>query len=932
MQQIEKPSAAGITEGLEQLSNFNKKDFATSGNADATIFDLAISYQRAGLSTIPIKTDGSKRPALSSWKPYEERQPTEDELRGWFGNGKRPGIALIGGKVSGNLEIIDFDAPELIEEWRELVEETTPGLLAQLPQVATPREGLHVLFRCETIAGNCKLAERETEVPEGTKGARQRNGRWFKIGTLIETRGEGGYVITAGSPAACHSSGKLYRLLNGNLEAIPTITPQERDILLTCARSFNEYVKPALQIGWDKSPNISGKLRPGDDFNQRGDVRSLIEKYGWKYLRKGPLGELWQRPGGDHTSATLFPNGSLYVFSTNAAPFDHGHAYSPFAIYAHLEHEGDFKAATKALAAGEYGEPATTKDAKKPAQKRQQVGNIAFNTSETGVWATDEFGDSQWICSQLEIEADTRDEHNENWGRLLKFPDRDGITHQWAMPMSLLAGDGREFREHLYDLGLVIAAGTKARTLLTAYLNTNPDKKALCVMKQGWHRGGFVLPDESFGENSEPIYLQTISANHLFRQSGTVDDWRKNVGQYCGGNSRLILAVSIAFAAPLLEPLQGENGGWQFTGQSSKGKTTALYVAGSVHGGGGDKGFIRRWRATINGLETVAESHHDALLCLDEIAECKPEDVNEASYMLANGQGKTRQSRGGALRRTSEWRLIFLSSGEVSIADHVAQSGKLVRAGQEVRVINLPADAEKGFGLFEELHEFETPDEFARHLQKASRNFYGVPIRSFLQYVVRNREKLRRDYQTFETELLAEMLPKDASSEVSRVAHRFVLIAFAGELATDLGITGWQPDDATAAIKTLFQTWLDSRGTTGSKDDETALRQVRRFIELHGQSRFQRLGISDEDTDKRVESEKINNRAGYVEGANDEGLIYYILPEVFRTEVCAGFDPKIVAKALNQRGCLVVSHDLRYEKRLPEGKKKVYAILSSLLE
>src|SRR5215831_12406310 len=115
----------------------------------------------AGLATIPIKVDGSKQPALSSWKQFEQRLPTEGELRRWFGNGKRQGIALVAGKVSGNLEILDFDAPELIADWRELVEEAAPGLLDQLPQVQTPAGGLHVFYRCVQVAGNMKLAQRE---------------------------------------------------------------------------------------------------------------------------------------------------------------------------------------------------------------------------------------------------------------------------------------------------------------------------------------------------------------------------------------------------------------------------------------------------------------------------------------------------------------------------------------------------------------------------------------------------------------------------------------------------------------------------------------------------------------------------------------------------------------------------------------------------
>src|SRR5215813_13651248 len=139
-----------------------------------------LRLRSAGLATIPIRTDGSKRPAISPWTQYEERLPTEGELQKWFGNGKRYGVALVGGKVSGNLEILDFDETELIAEWRVLVEEAAPGLLDRLPQVETPAGGLHVFYRSAEIAGNTKLAQREVEAPAETKGARQRDGRWFK--------------------------------------------------------------------------------------------------------------------------------------------------------------------------------------------------------------------------------------------------------------------------------------------------------------------------------------------------------------------------------------------------------------------------------------------------------------------------------------------------------------------------------------------------------------------------------------------------------------------------------------------------------------------------------------------------------------------------------------------------------------------------------
>lgn len=329
----------------------------------APLLATVTAQRDSGLSVLPVRADGSKAAAVR-WQDFITRRATDQELAAWFGSSAaQVGVAIAGGLVSGGLnptlglalEIIDHDAPALLDEWRELVEEAAPGLLATLPQVATPKGGLHVYYRCVAYGGNQKLAEAESPVAPGTPGAHLRNGQWWKTETLIETRGQGGYVIAPGSPLSTHASGKPYTLINGDLLHIPTITPHERDVLLTCARALNQLSKPNVTAAARPAPPTnSPTLSPGDDFNARGDVPGLLKKHGWTYLGTSSAGERWMRPGGQHNSATLFPSGWLYVFSSNAAPFNADH-YSPFAVYTILEHGGDYSAAATALAAQGYG-------------------------------------------------------------------------------------------------------------------------------------------------------------------------------------------------------------------------------------------------------------------------------------------------------------------------------------------------------------------------------------------------------------------------------------------------------------------------------------------------------------------------------------------------------------------------------------------------
>ncbi len=227
----------------------------------------------------------------------------------------------------------------------------------------------------------------------------------------------------------------------------------------------------------------------------------------------------------------------------------------------------------------------------------------------------------------------------------------------------------------------------------------------------------------------ERFILQTTGAvDHAYRERGTLESWQEQVARYGVGNSRLGLALSTAFAAPLLYPTQSESGGFHFRGGSSTGKATALQVGGSVWGGGGVRGFIRTWRATSNGLEGVAALHCDSLLCLDEMGQVDGREAGHIAYMLANGVGKTRASRSGEARPAAEWRLLFLSSGELSLADKIAEDGRGRRAaaGQQVRIVDIAADAGAGYGIFEKLHGFESGDAFSRHLKIAASENYGV--------------------------------------------------------------------------------------------------------------------------------------------------------------------------------------------------------------
>jgi hypothetical protein len=319
----------------------------------------AKAYLAARLCVLPaLRRGDEKRVALRTWKPYQGRLPTPEEIEKWFAT-DGSAMCIVCGAVSGHLEMIDFDlGGEAFEAWRDAVGTAAPGLADRLVFESTPSGGRHAIYRCEQkVSGNTALARRriETNAPEPIKV----NGKTYKPRsdadgqghvdvTLIETRGEGGVFLCAPSDG--------YELLQGDLRAPPVLTTDERDILLGCAWALDEVPRPVIDGPQHTTPGAPpSALRPGDDFNDRGDPRRILERHGWTLARAGE-NEYWRRPGkAAGTSATLRA-GVFYVFSSNAPPFEPRHGYSPFAVLALLEHNGDFNAAAAALAAQGYGE------------------------------------------------------------------------------------------------------------------------------------------------------------------------------------------------------------------------------------------------------------------------------------------------------------------------------------------------------------------------------------------------------------------------------------------------------------------------------------------------------------------------------------------------------------------------------------------------
>lgn len=317
-------------------------------------------FKANGLTCIPV--DENKQP-LINWAMYQDKVMTDEEIEKHFT--EVYGFAVLtGGK--GGLELLDIDAkyfldPEMYEAFKRAVPRE---ILKKLWVQTSMNGGFHFIYKCSVVEPNQKLAMRPTtreekhaayieafeageDIDIALKSALQ-----HKSLVLFETRGgtpdrSGGYFLCAPTPG--------YKRVYGTLNEL---TPEEREVLLEIARSFNSYIEIKKDYKVARK-NIEYKdknqLSPFEKFNEEGDALQLLLEHGWKPVNEKMLHSgkdvRLKRPGVAHSkSSGLFDRDSrlFNCFSTSTS-FEVNKAYTQANVFIELECNGDTQLAYEKL-------------------------------------------------------------------------------------------------------------------------------------------------------------------------------------------------------------------------------------------------------------------------------------------------------------------------------------------------------------------------------------------------------------------------------------------------------------------------------------------------------------------------------------------------------------------------------------------------------
>lgn len=400
----------------------------------------------------------------------------------------------------------------------------------------------------------------------------------------------------------------------------------------------------------------------------------------------------------------------------------------------------------------------------------------------------------------------------------VKIKDYDGKVRVIMMNRNYL-GNIKDIKRFLINNGYPSQSNPKHWHDVFQLLSQDIKGRAVILKKPGFYETGYLLANNKrIGfEGAIKPYLDPECKldTPIVHNLGELDDWKNYVAVLALSSSCLMLSLTTSLSAYLTRWVGIESGGFHIFGDSSMGKSTSLYFAESVRG---PRQGLGSWDFSETGITDYMTGHNDSLITLDEIKNLDENPVkayqkaSKITHKITSGQVRKLSSRyqDGAQQQSICWRVVALSTGELSLTEHADEGNAKRMHGEEVRLIDVPADAGKGLGIFEKLpHDIKSPHELAKLIDERTNLYYGT---AYIKFLEKMTEQLNKDKMKFIKVIRSKMdyfLNKhnvDFNNGFQvRFAERFALSYAAGSLAVKYGVLPFKKKDVMRGVSKCYR-------------------------------------------------------------------------------------------------------------------------------
>ncbi|HHD7222274.1 TPA: DUF927 domain-containing protein [Citrobacter freundii] len=553
----------------------------------------------------------------------------------------------------------------------------------------------------------------------------------------------------------------------------------------------------------------------------------------------------------------------------------------------------------QAIEGGKTDQP--EKDPLKPRIESRKDG-VYWITPKVDKESGEIINNESWLASPMDVIGTGRDDKDQYLIlRWLAFGA--GITTTAAIPLADIGE--REGWRTLKAGGVNVTTKSSLRAILADWLQRSGSRELWRVAHAtGWQCGAYIMPDgEIIGAPAQPVLFSgRSSAAAGYTVAGTSESWRNSVARLAYGNYAMMTGIAAALAAPLIGLAGADGFGIHFYEQSSAGKTTTANVASSLYG---NPDLLRlTWYGTALGLANEAAAHNDGLMPLDEVGQgADPVSVSQSAYALFNGVGKLQGAKEGGNRDLKRWRTVAISTGEMDLETFIATAGRKTKAGQLVRLLNIPLSKAVRF------HDHQNGKQHADALKDAYQHHHGTAGREWIKWLADHQQQAIDTVRECEARWRS-LIPADYGEQVHRVGARFAIL----EAALILGsvVTGWDVQACRDAIQHSYNSWVREFGT-GNKEHQQIVEQCEAFLNAHGLSRYAPFPYDQSDL-------PIRDLAGYRAKGNHDAdpMIFYTFPAAFEGEIARGFNAKQFAETIKNAGMLTPPASGRgYQRKSP---------------
>lgn len=340
----------------------------------AAIWSQVTNLLEDGYSLIPVRDKPeNNRPAKSPypyWKKYQERIVTPAELWEQMEKFNTSAVAVICGKISGNLEVIDIDVkwkPGIDSKIFSDIRQLYPNLWDRLRLHKSPSGGFHLLYKIidQPPPGNQKISSREATGQDNVKS---------KSVTFVETRGEGGIILIP--PSLGYSIFKA--------EPIPLVTWEERCSLINLCAAYNEIIKIEKSPRGNKFENDYYDENPFEHFNKSTAGSEVLLELGWKRNGESNTFAWFTKPGSTSKErhASFIKSKGVFFFWTTNTEFESQKCYTPCAVLSLGKFGNDYKKTYKELVANGFGKIKEYKEKQIVKRAKELPPNISVEAKQ----------------------------------------------------------------------------------------------------------------------------------------------------------------------------------------------------------------------------------------------------------------------------------------------------------------------------------------------------------------------------------------------------------------------------------------------------------------------------------------------------------------------------------------------------------------------